>query len=76
MDSDGVARISEYGLELVLREEGSSKPIPTNVRWMAPEVLSTKSEDKRVTSVEARKRADIYSFAVVMFEVGLSGLCS
>jgi len=32
-------------------------------------------EDKRVTSVDDGKRADVYSFAVVMFEVGLPSLC-
>jgi len=58
-----------------MRDE-ASKSIPTNARWMAPEVLLTGDEDKRVTSVDDGKRADVYSFAVLMFEVGLLGLCS
>ena len=70
MDADGVASISEYGLEGVLRDEPFPKSIPTNVRWMAPEVLPTENKDKRVTSVADGKRADVYSFAMVMFEVG------
>jgi len=45
--------------------------MPTNVRWTAPEVLKYKKEDKSVTSVDDGKRADVYSFAVLMFEVGL-----
>ena len=72
MNSDDVACISEYGLETVLRGETSPKSIPTNVRWTAPEVLSTENKNKRATSVEDGKRADVYSFAMVMFEVGLS----
>ena len=67
--TDGVARISDYGLELVLRGDASSKSIPTNVRWMAPEVLGAKSG--HVPSVNSGKAADLYSFAVVMFEVCL-----
>lgn len=70
MDSGGVARISEYGLENVLRDESFSKSIPTNVRWMAPEILLTETKDKRAASVDDGRRADVYSFAVVMFEVG------
>jgi len=70
VDSDGVACISEYGLEGVLRDEPFSKSIPTNVRWMAPEVLPRENKDKRVTSVGDGKCADVYSLAMVMFEVG------
>ena len=67
VDTEGVACISEYGLELVLRDEASSKPIPTNVRCTAPEVLGSKS--RRVPSGDEGKAADVYSFAMVMFEV-------
>ena len=70
MDSDGVACISEYGLEGVLRDEPFSKSMPVNVRWMAPEVLSTENKDKRAMSVGDGKCADVYSLAMVMFEVG------
>ena len=72
MDGDGVACISEYGLGGALRGES----IPTNVRWMAPEVLSAESKNKRATSVDDGKRADVYSFAMVMFEVGQPSLHS
>ena len=69
VDTEGVACISEYGLELVLRDEASSTPIPTNVRWTAPEILST--ESRRIPSGDGGKAADVYSLAVVMFEVCL-----
>ena len=69
MDGDGIACISEYGLETVLREEASSRSIPTNVRWIAPEILGTK--DRRVPSGDDGKAADVYSFAMIMFEVGI-----
>ena len=69
MDDDEAACISEYGLEAVLRDETPSKSIPTNVRWMAPEVLG--AEGRRVPSGDAGKAADIYSLAMVMFEVSL-----
>ena len=69
MDGDGIACISEYGLETVLREEASSKSIPTNVRWIAPEILGTK--DRRVPSGDDGKAADVYSFAMIMFEVSI-----
>ena len=69
MDSGGVACISEYGLEVVLRDEGSSRSIPGNVRWMAPEILGPKG--RRIPSKDSGKAADVYSFAIVMFEVCL-----
>lgn len=68
VDSNEVACISEYGLEIVLRDEAPSKAIPANFRWMAPEVLNTKS--RRIPSGDDGKAADIYSLAMVMFEVG------
>ena len=67
MDSDGYACISEYGLEAVLRDEGHIESIPANVRWMAPEVLGT--ENRRVPSGDDGKAADVYSLAMIMFEV-------
>ena len=67
VDDDGVACISEYGLEVVLRKEASSKSIPGNIRWMAPEILTTK--ERRVPSGDGGKAADVYSLAMVMFEV-------
>lgn len=69
MDSDGIACISEYGLEITLRGEASTKPIQTNVRCTAPEVLDTDS--RWILSVGSGKAADIYSLAMVMFEVSL-----
>lgn len=75
MDADGVACISEYGLDLVLGEDASSKSAPANIRWMAPEVISTEKKEKRV-NLDDRKRADVYSLAMVMFEVGLPCLRS
>ena len=70
MDNDGITRISEYGLGGLLRVEPFPGSIPTNVRWMAPEVLSGENKNKRATSVVDGKRADVYSLAMVMFEVG------
>ena len=72
MDSDGFTCISDYGLETVLRDEACTKPIQTNVRWIAPEVLGTKN--RRVPLGEHGKAADVYSFGMVMFEVCLSRL--
>ena len=72
VDSDGSACISEYGLEIILRDEAPSDLVPTNVRWMAPEVLSARS--RRIPSGDDGKAADVYSFAMVMFEVGLPRL--
>ena len=69
MDSDGIACISDYGLETVLSSEASSQSIQTNVRWMAPEVLG--AENRRVPSGDDGKAADVYSFAMIMFEVSL-----
>ena len=67
VDNNGTARISEYGLEIVLRDEVSLMSIPTNIRWMAPEVLSTMSG--QVPPKDGGKAADVYSVATVMFEV-------
>jgi len=69
VDGGGVACISEYGLEIVLRDEPSFKSAPNNARWMAPEVLGTRS--RRVPSGDGGKAADVYSFSMVMFEVCL-----
>ena len=71
MDGNGNACVSEYGLELVLREEASSESFPINVRWTAPEVFSATNKNKRA-SLDEGKRADIYSFGLVMFEVRYS----
>ena len=68
MDDNGIACISEYGLEFVLREEVPPRQIPKNVRWMAPEVISLDIENRQF-SVDDGKRADVYSLAMVMFEV-------
>jgi len=72
VDGDGFAYISDYGLEIVLRDEACIKPIQTNVRWIAPEVLCAKNGS--VPFGEDGKAADIYSFGMVMFEVCLSHL--
>jgi serine/threonine protein kinase len=74
VDGDGFACISDYGLEIVLRDEACTKSVQANVRWMAPEVLGTKN--RWVPSGEDGKTADIYSFGMVMFEVCLSCLYS
>ena len=68
MDGNGNACVSEYGLEIVLREEASPESFPNNVRWTAPEVISASNKNKRA-SLDEGKRADMYSFAMVMFEV-------
>ena len=69
IDSNGIACVSGYGLETLLRDEASSRSIPTNVRWMAPEVLGAKSG--HVPSENNGKATDVYSFAMIMFEVSL-----
>ena len=74
MDSNGAACISEYGLETVLRDEAPPESILTNVRWMAPEVLSTKG--RFIPSGGSGKAADVYSLAMVMFEVCIPHLYS
>ena len=68
--SDGVACISEYGLEVILRDGAPSKSIAANVRWMAPEVLG--AIGRRIPSGDMGKATDAYSFAMVMFEVKIS----
>ena len=67
VDNDGTACISEYGLEIVLRDAASLMSIPTNIRCMAPEILNTMSG--QVPPKDGGKAADVYSFAIVMFEV-------
>ena len=74
MDSNGLACISDYGLEIVLCDEACTKPIQPNIRWIAPEVLVTKR--RYVPPGEDGKTADIYSFGMVVFEVRLSCLYS
>ena len=69
MDGNGVACISEYGLEIALRDEASSKRVSTNFRWMAPELFDVKP--RRVPSRDSGKAADVYSLGMVMFEVCL-----
>lgn len=64
MDASGNARLVDFGLA-VITENPDSGPSDTTQhghtpRWAAPEVL-----DKGVSS----KKADIFSFAMVMIEV-------
>ena len=70
MDSNGSACISEYGLKIVLRDEGCTKLIPINVRWVAPEVLD--ADNRCVPSGDDGKVDDNHSLATVIFEVRLS----
>ena len=74
VDDDGTARISEYGLEPLLCNEGSSKSVSGDARWKAPEVVQTDDEKNQVVSVDGGKRADVYSFAMIIFEVGPGSL--
>ena len=67
MDGNEVACVSWYGLEVALRDEASSKPISTNIRWMTPELLGVKP--RRVPSGDSGKAANIYSLGMAMFEV-------
>ena len=67
MDGDGVACISEYGLEIVLRDGASLKSIPTSLRRIAPEVPGTSS--RRIQSEDDGRTADVYSFTMIVFEV-------
>ena len=67
VNGDGYACISDYGLEIILREGARAKPIKRNVRWAAPEVLG--APNKRIPLGNDGKAADIYSLGVVMFEV-------
>ena len=69
VNADGYACISDYGLEIVLRDEVCAKPT-RNARWAAPEVLG--APNKRIPSGGDGKAADIYSLGMVMFEVRLS----
>ena len=70
VNADGYACISDYGLEIVLRDEACAKPIKLNVRWVAPEVLG--APNKCIPFGGDGKAADIYSLGMVMFEVCLS----
>ena len=74
MDADGNARISGYGLVGVLSGGVYRKKILSGVRWMAPENILNTREKKKVT-VRDGKRVDIYSLAMVMFEVRLPYPC-
>ena len=69
VDNNGVARISEYGLQIALRRSPYSRPILVNARWMAPEVLS--EVNRRVSPLGGGVAADVYSFAIVAFEASL-----
>lgn len=69
VDNNGAACISEYGLEIVLRDMAPSELTQTNIRWMAPEILGTGG--RRIQSGDGGKAADVYSFAMIMFEVCL-----
>ena len=67
VDGNGVACISECGLEIFLRDEPSYKSVQTNVRWMAPEVLGAMGRRIQFDG----KAADIYAFTMIVFEVGI-----
>ena len=70
MDSKGVARISEYGLEKMLYEEAFSELSPAKAWWLAPEIVPSKGKIRRYNA-DSTRAADIYSFGMVMSEVGL-----
>ena len=67
VDGNGVACISECGLEIFLRDEPSYKSVQTDVRWMAPEVLCAMGRRIQFDG----KAVDIYAFTMIVFEVGI-----
>ena len=66
VDESGNARITDFGLATIVRGSNSvpstSAGLGQSLRWTAPEVLNS---DKVAT-----KESDVYSFAMVIIEVG------
>lgn len=63
MDDTGHARLTDFGFAAIAPELGSTKLTTEGhaVRWAAPEVLDRE--------LPVSKKSDVYSFAMVMFEV-------
>lgn len=65
VDSFGNARITDFGLTTIVRDPNSfvntSEDQDQTLRWTAPEFLG---------SGQATKESDVYSFAMVVIEVG------
>ena len=65
MDNSGIARVADFGLAMVTLNLDSMRSTSCQrghtARWAAPEVLSEGSFSKGT---------DIFSFAMVMIEVG------
>ena len=72
MDADGHARITDFGLATVTKNLDSLRSATGGhgnaARWTAPEILSGEETFS--------KEADIFSFAMVMIEVGADVLSS
>jgi len=63
VDASGCARITDFGLAQDHGAVGGTEITPAGTaRWTAPEIL----QDKGTLS----KEADVFSFAMVMIEVG------
>ena len=66
MDDCGHARITDFGLATVTKDAGSEQSTSEDqthtTRWTAPEILT--EQGKR------SKEADVFSFAMVMIQVG------
>ncbi|KAF9817368.1 hypothetical protein IEO21_03509 [Rhodonia placenta] len=73
IDSDGHARLSDFGLTSVIYDGDTVNTVTTtsiahgSTRWMAPELLNPESIGE--SRSRPSRRSDIYSFAMVMYEV-------
>ncbi|EMD41329.1 hypothetical protein CERSUDRAFT_42259 [Gelatoporia subvermispora B] len=69
VDEEHVARLADFGLaDLYYTSRIGSKSVPVgSTRWAAPEVLDPEHFERE--SVETSPQADIYAFAMVIWEV-------
>jgi len=74
INENGVACITDYGLASIANETilESTSDVGTylNPRWTAPELLDP--DNSEVQTIIASKASDIYSYAMVMIEVGFT----
>jgi predicted Ser/Thr protein kinase len=65
LNKKGQAKLADFGLSKVKDASSATKGVKGTLRWMAPELF----EEELGTEIGYTKKADVYSYGVIMYEI-------